>query len=150
MGTLIDKIRGARGALLGAVGMAFAQSWLPLVGLIADGYRASLDLGVFVGPMWFGTAVGLLVAYAGWFLAGKFDGRQGGRRASLECRAGLALACTLVGCMGLAATRGAGSWEGSFTLAWQAAVFAAGLVSAFGGGALTCVWVGRRRSGRVS
>lgn len=150
MGTLIDKIRCARGALLGAVGVAFAQSWLPLVGLIADGYRANLDLGVFVGPMWFGTAVGLLVAYAGWFLAGKYDGRQGGRRASLECRAGLALACTLVGCMGLAATRGAGSWDGSFTLAWQAVVFAASLVNAFGGGALTCVWVGRRRSGWIS
>ena len=58
MGTLIDKIRGARGALLDAVGVAFAQSWLPLVGLIAYGYRAGLDLGVFVGPMWFGTAVG--------------------------------------------------------------------------------------------
>ena len=150
MGTLIDKIRGARGVLLGAVGMAFAQSWLPLVGLIADGYRASLDLGVFVGPTWLGTAAGLLVAYAGWFLTGKHAGRQGGRRASLECRAGLALACTLVGCMGLAATRGAGSWDGPFTLAWQAVVFAVGLVTALGGGALTCVWVGGRHSERVS
>ena len=149
MGTLIDKIRGARGVLLGAVGMAFAQSWLPLVGLIADGYRASLDLGVFVGPMWFGTAAGLLVAYVGWFLTGKHAGRQGGRRASLECRAGLALACTLIGCMGLAATRGAGSWDGPFTLAWQAVVFAVCLVTAFGGGALTCVWVGGRHSERV-
>lgn len=149
MGTLIDKIRGARGALFGAVGAALAQSWLPLVGLIADGYRANLDLGVFVGPMWLGTAAGLLVAYAGWFLAGKHAGRQGGRRASLECRAGLALACTLIGCMGLAATRGAGSWDGPFTLAWQAVVFAVSLVTAFGGGALTCVWVGGRHSERV-
>ena len=150
MGTLTDKIRGARGALLGAVGVAFAQSWLPLVGLIADGYRADFDFGVLVGPMWFGTAVGLLVAYAGWFLTGKYAGRQGGRRASLECRAGLALACTLIGCMGLAATRGAGSWDGPFTLAWQVAVFAVSSVTAFGGGALTCVWAGGHHSERVS
>ncbi len=144
MGTLVNRVHAASAVLLGAAGIALAQSWLPLIGLVADGYRGGDDLGTFAGPMWFGTAAGLLGAYAGWFvLVGRAGRSCEKREASHERPAGLALACVLVGCMALAATRGAGTWTGPLTFVWQVAVFAGSFITAFGGGALTCVWVGR-------
>lgn len=148
MGKLVQKMRGVRGALAGAVGTACAQSWLPLVGLVADGYRDGIDLGGFAGPSWFGTAAGLLAAYAGWFvLNGRLHARRAGvfgfARGGRERFAGLALACALMGCMTLAATRGAGSWVGPLRPFWQAAVFAGSALGSFGGAALTCMWAGR-------
>lgn len=125
-------------AALAGVVTACAQGWLPLVGLVADGYRGPVDLGPFAAPAWFGTALGLV---AGLAVTCAHGGRRPAWRA--DRRAGIGLACALVGFMLLVATRAAGSWDGGAATFWSALVCVGSALGAAGGALLTGLWLER-------
>ncbi len=131
--------------LLSAAGVACAQGWLPLVGLIADGYRGGQSLGEFAGPTWFGTSFGLLLVCCGWFARYARRNRRGvsGRGWAGGSLPSVVLACTLVGFMALVAMRGVGVWEGPTAPFWKTVVFIGSALSSGAAGMLATLWLER-------